>query len=324
MNNIFTTNTRFLLENMNQNKHMPKEYIQIAFDFDNQDQFEILVAQLSNLGFDGFNEEEAATGINNGVGMSSVLGTSAGLGSGAGHCKTYILSSDYLENNIEIELNNIFSLIGLKYSKSIIKEENWNAIWESNFEPVRVGDFVGIRAHFHPSFEPAVKYEINITPKMSFGTGHHGTTFTVMQMMSEMDFKGKSVYDFGTGTGILAILAEKLGASSVLAVDNDDWCIENALENLQQNESKSIVIEKVETALQEKQFDIVLANVNRHIIEANMEALSLAGKSHSELILSGLLIEDRNDMIHLAQKYGWNYQTHKIMNGWISMYFSRP
>ncbi len=303
---------------------MSKEYIQIAFDFDNQDQFEILVAQLSNLGFDGFNEEEAATGINNGVGMSSVLGTSAGLGSGAGHCKTYILSSDYLENNIEIELNNIFSLIGLKYSKSIIKEENWNAIWESNFEPVRVGDFVGIRAHFHPSFEPAVKYEINITPKMSFGTGHHGTTFTVMQMMSEMDFKGKSVYDFGTGTGILAILAEKLGASSVLAVDNDDWCIENALENLQQNESKSIVIEKVETALQEKQFDIVLANVNRHIIEANMEALSLAGKSHSELILSGLLIEDRNDMIHLAQKYGWNYQTHKIMNGWISMYFSRP
>ncbi len=303
---------------------MPKEYIQIAFDFDNQDQFEILVAQLSNLGFDGFNEEEAATGINNGVGMSSVLGTSAGLGSGAGHCKTYILSSDYLENNIEIELNNIFSLIGLKYSKSIIKEENWNAIWESNFEPVRVGDFVGIRAHFHPSFEPAVKYEINITPKMSFGTGHHGTTFTVMQMMSEMEFKGKSVYDFGTGTGILAILAEKLGASSVLAVDNDDWCIENALENLQQNESKSIVIEKVETALQEKQFDIVLANVNRHIIEANMEALSLAGKSHSELILSGLLIEDRNDMIHLAQKYGWNYQTHKIMNGWISMYFSRP
>ncbi len=303
---------------------MPKEYIQIAFDFDNQDQFEILVAQLSNLGFDGFNEEEVATGINNGVGMSSVLGTSAGLGSGAGHCKTYILSSDYLENNIEIELNNIFSLIGLKYFKSIIKEENWNAIWESNFEPVRVGDFVGIRAHFHPSFEPAVKYEINITPKMSFGTGHHGTTFTVMQMMSEMDFKGKSVYDFGTGTGILAILAEKLGASSVLAVDNDDWCIENALENLQQNESKSIVIEKVETALQEKQFDIVLANVNRHIIEANMEALSLAGKSHSELILSGLLIEDRNDMIHLAQKYGWNYQTHKIMNGWISMYFSRP
>ena len=302
---------------------MPKEYIQIAFDFQNQDQFELLVAQLADLGFDGFNEEEVATGINNGVGMSSVLGTTAGLGSGTGHCKTYILSSEFIENNIEIELNNIFNYIGLTYFKSIIKEENWNAIWESNFEPVRVDDFVGIRAHFHPHFEPAVQYEINITPKMSFGTGHHGTTFTVMQLMGNIDFKGKSVYDFGTGTGILAILAEKLGASEILAVDNDDWCIENALENIQNNDSKVIRIQKVETAKQEQQFDMVIANVNRHIIEANMEELSLAAKLHSELILSGLLIEDRDDMVHLAEKYSWKYQTHKMMNGWISLYFSR-
>ena len=302
---------------------MSKEYIQIAFDFDSQDQFELLVAQLADLGFDGFNEEEVASGINNGVGMSSVLGTSAGLGSGAGHCKTFILSSAYQDNQVEIELNNLFNHYNLTYSKSIIKEENWNAIWESNFEPVRVDDFVGIRAHFHPHFEPAVQYEINITPKMSFGTGHHGTTFSVMQLMGKMDFKGKSVYDFGTGTGILAILAEKLGASEVIAVDNDDWCIENALENIQDNQAKLITIQKVETAKQDQQFDIVIANVNRHIIEANMEELSLAGKSHSELILSGLLIEDRNDMIHLAQQFGWTYQTHKIMNGWISMYFSR-
>jgi len=302
---------------------MSKEYIQIAFDFQNQDQFEILVAHLADLGFDGFNEEEAATGINNGVGMSSVLGTTAGLGAGAGHCKTFILASDfeaqYLENKLEI----IFKQHNLTYSKSIIKEENWNAIWESNFEPVRIDDFVGIRAHFHPHFDPEVQYEINITPKMSFGTGHHGTTFSVIQLMEKMDFKGKSVYDFGTGTGILAILAEKLGASAITAVDNDDWCIENALENIQTNDSKVIRIQKVENAQQDKQFDIVIANVNRHIIEANMEALSLAGKQHSELILSGLLIEDRNDMIHLIEKYDWKYQNHKIMNGWISMYFTR-
>lgn len=304
-------------------KPMPKEYIQIAFDFENQDQFELLVAQLAVLGFDGFNEEEAASGINNGVGMSSVLGTSAGLGAGAGHCKTFILSTEYHENNVENELNNIFNQHNLTYSKSIVKEENWNAIWESNFEPVRIDNFVGIRAHFHPSFDPPVQYEIKITPKMSFGTGHHGTTFTVMELMGNMDFNAKSVYDFGTGTGILAILAEKLGASEVLAVDNDDWCIENALENIHNNDSKLIRIQKVETAKQLQQFDIVIANVNRHIIEANMEELSLAGKPHSELILSGLLIEDRNDMIHLAQHFGWTYQTHKIMNGWISMYFSR-
>jgi ribosomal protein L11 methyltransferase len=302
---------------------MPKEYIQIAFDFKSQDQFELLVAQLSDLGFDGFNEEEAATGINNGVGMSSVLGTSAGLGEGAGHCKTFILASDYIDNKIEIDLNKIFNQHLLSYSKSIVKEENWNAVWESNFEPVRVGDFVGIRANFHPHFEPAVDHEINITPKMSFGTGHHGTTFTVMQMMEEMDFKSKSVYDFGTGTGILAILAEKLGASQVLAVDNDDWCIENANENLSANESKYIKIEKVASAIQNKTFDIILANVNRHIIEANMEELTKVSTEASKLVLSGLLIEDQQDMINLASQNGWNYKKNKQKEGWISLLFDK-
>jgi len=302
---------------------MSKEYIQIAFDFQNQDQFELLVAQLSNLGFDGFNEEEAATGINNGVGMSSVLGTAAGLGAGAGHCKTFILASEYLEHNIELELNNIFNNIGLTYSKSIIKEENWNAIWESNFEPVRVDDFVGIRAHFHPHFDPPVHHEINITPKMSFGTGHHGTTFTVMQLMGEMDFKGKTVYDFGTGTGILAILAEKLGASYVLGVDNDDWCIENAIENIQNNYSKKVEIKKVATAAQPIIFDILLANVNRHIIEANIDDLTASSGKYSQLILSGLLVADEVDILHLAKEKGWNYLKSKQKNGWISLLFNK-
>jgi ribosomal protein L11 methyltransferase len=303
---------------------MTKEYIQIAFDFNNQDQFELLVAQLANLGFDGFNEEELATGINNGVGMSSVLGTTAGLGAGAGHCKTYILRSEYEVQELDTELEIIFKQHHLKYSKSVIKEENWNAIWESNFEPVRVDDFVGIRAHFHPQFVPEVQYEIHITPKMSFGTGHHGTTYTVMQMMSEMDFKDKSVYDFGTGTGILAILAEKLGAETVFAVDNDDWCIENAIENTQNNNCKTITIEKVETASSNEHFDIILANVNRHIIEANMLALTAAGKKGGQLVLSGLLIEDQSDMILLATQNGWNFIRQKQRNGWICLLFDRP
>jgi ribosomal protein L11 methyltransferase len=302
---------------------MSKEYIQIAFDFENQDQLEILVAQLSNLGFDGFNEEEAATSINNGVGMSSVLGTSAGLGEGAGHCKTFILQQDYMVNNIENELNNIFSLHNLKYSKSIIKEENWNAVWESNFEPVRVGDFVGIRANFHPSFDPKVQYEIQITPKMSFGTGHHATTFTVMQLMENLDFRGKSVYDFGTGTGILAILAEMLGASEVLAVDNDPWCIENSEENLQANGSSMITIQLVDAAFQPRDFDMIIANVNRHIIEANLEALSQVSNSTSTLILSGLLIEDQDDIISLAQKNNWQFIQSQPLDGWVSLLFNK-
>ena len=301
---------------------MSKSYIQIAFNFNTQDQFDILVAHLADLGFDGFNEEELATGINNGVGMSSILGVSSGLGAGAGHCKTYILSTDFEAREIEKESEIIFNQYKLTYSKSIIKEENWNALWESNFEPVRVGDFVGIRAHFHPTFEPTVQFEIKITPKMSFGTGHHATTFSVMQMMEHVSFTGKSVYDFGTGTGVLAILAEKLGASYVLAVDNDDWCIENANENILNNDAKGILIKKVGAAYQDRTFDIILANVNRHIIEANMQEMTQVAHLGSELILSGLLVEDQEDMIKLATEKGWNFVKSQPLNGWVSLLFN--
>jgi len=295
---------------------MSKEYIQIAFNFENQDQFEILVAQLSALGFEGFNEEEASKGINDGVKMS------ISLGEGAGHCKTFILNTEFEANLLNNELDIIFKQNNIKYSKSIIKEENWNAVWESNFEPVRVANFVGIRANFHPHFEPKLAYEIEITPKMSFGTGHHATTFTVIELMESMDFKGKSVYDFGTGTGILAILAEKLGAASILAVDNDDWCIENSIENVQNNGCQLVRVEKVESAYQKEKFDIIIANVNRHIIETNMLELSQLACPTASLVLSGLLIEDQLDMIELAAKQGWKYQKSRPLNGWVSLLFN--
>jgi ribosomal protein L11 methyltransferase len=131
------------------------------------------------------------------------------------------------------------------------------------------------------------------------------------------------VYDFGTGTGILAILAEKLGAKKVHAVDNDDWCIENAEENISNNESKVITIEKVESALQKQQYDIVLANVNRHIIEANMDELTLIGKPDGILVLSGLLIEDQSDIVKLASSKGWKLHQIQPLNGWVSILFNR-
>ena len=296
---------------------MSKEYIQIEFDFKNQEQFEMLVAELADLGFDGFNEEELELGQNDGVALTN------GLGIGSGHCKTFMLADKFEGDQLQNELDIIFNKHGLTYSKSIIKEQNWNAVWESNFDPVRVGDFVGIRAHFHPPFEPAVEYDIKITPKMSFGTGHHPTTFSVMQLMQVIDFNAKTVYDFGTGTGILAILAEKLGAKKVHAVDNDDWCIENAEENIRNNETKAITIEKVESALQKQQYDIVLANVNRHIIEANMDELTLIGKPGGILVLSGLLIDDQSDMVELANSKGWKLLQAQPLNGWVSLLFNR-
>lgn len=296
---------------------MSKEYIQIAFDFSNQDQFEMLVAELSELGFEGFNEEELEERQNDGVGLSN------GLGLGAGHCKTYMLSTQFEAESIQNELDIIFNKYHLTYSKSVIKEQNWNAVWESNFDSIRVGDFVGIRAHFHPDFVPTVTHDIKITPKMSFGTGHHPTTYSMIELMQRIDFKAKTVYDFGTGTGILAILAEKLGACKVHAVDNDDWCIENAEENIHNNASKVITIEKVESALQKEQFDIVLANVNRHILEANMDELTQIGKPGGTLVLSGLLTEDQSDIIKLSQSKGWKFQASQPLNGWVSLMFYR-
>ena len=295
---------------------MSKEYIQIAFDFSNQDQFDMLVAELSELGFEGFNEEALEEGQNDGVDLSN------GLGVGAGHCKTYMLADQFEAEFVQNELDIIFNQYNLTYSKSVIKEQNWNAVWESNFQPVRVGNFVGIRAHFHPEFEPSVAHDLKITPKMSFGTGHHPTTFSMIQLMQRIDFKAKTVYDFGTGTGILAILAEKLGAQKVLAVDNDDWCIENANENIQNNDAKGILIKKVDSAYQDNQFDIILANVNRHIIEANMQELTQVAHLGSELIISGLLIEDQEDMIKLATEKGWNFVKSQPLNGWVSLLFN--
>jgi ribosomal protein L11 methyltransferase len=296
---------------------MSKEYVEIAFDFSNQDQFDMLVAELSDLGFEGFNEEELEEGQNDGVALSN------GLGIGAGHCKTFMLKDDYEAKLVQNELDIIFNKYHLTYSKSVIKEQNWNAVWESNFDPIRVGDFVGIRAHFHPEFEPTVTHDIKITPKMSFGTGHHPTTYSMIELMQKIDFKDKTVYDFGTGTGILAILAEKLGANKVHAVDNDDWCIENAAENILNNASKVITIEKVESALQKAQFDIVLANVNRHIIEANMDALTQIGNPGGILVLSGLLTEDQSDIIKLTKSKGWQFQEAQPLNGWVSLMFNR-
>ncbi len=296
---------------------MSKEYIQIEFDFKTQDQFDMLIAELTNLGFEGFSEEEQEQGQNDGVQLTNHFGL------GAGHCKTFMLVSKFEAEKIQNDLDIIFNKHLLTYSKSVIKEQNWNAVWESNFDPVRVDDFVGIRAHFHPPFDPPVEYEIYITPKMSFGTGHHATTNLMIQLMESLDFKGKTVYDFGTGTGILAILAEKLGAAKVHAVDNDDWCIENAEENCFNNKSRVITIEKVESALQKYQYDIVLANVNRHIIEANMDELTLIGKEGSVLMLSGLLLEDQADIIKLANSKGWKFQQAKPLNGWVSILFNR-
>jgi ribosomal protein L11 methyltransferase len=215
----------------------------------------------------------------------------------------------------------LVSVLGpLTYHKVALEKQNWNEVWESNFEPVQVEDFVGIRASFHEPIK-AVEHEIVITPKMSFGTGHHATTYLVMQAMRNLEWNGKTVFDFGTGTGILAILAEKLGTQKILAIDNDDWCIENATENIGINHCTKIEIAKADTAELNTRYDIILANINKHIILANIPYLGNSLQKGGLILLSGLLSEDESDILIACQTVGWKHQFTNTRNGWIMCQF---
>ncbi|HEV8081437.1 MAG TPA: 50S ribosomal protein L11 methyltransferase [Chitinophagaceae bacterium] len=190
-----------------------ENYINVHIPTISQEQSEILIAELSEINFYAFEEDKS------------------------------ILSAFIKEENFtEKELNKIISPKNISYTRSIIKETNWNKKWESEFEPIIIENFVAVRAVFHQQVT-SVKHNIVITPKMSFGTGHHATTFLMLQQMQYIDFSNKKVLDFGTGTGILAILAKKLGAKKIVAIDNDEWSINNARENFVANNCSDIKFE---------------------------------------------------------------------------------
>jgi ribosomal protein L11 methyltransferase len=206
------------------------------------------------------------------------------------------------------------------YKESIIAETNWNNLWESNFEPVIVNDFYAIRADFHSAITN-VQYEIIITPKMSFGTGHHATTYMMIEQMKTIDCNDKTIFDFGTGTGVLAILAEKLGAAAVTAIDNDNWSIENAAENITRNDCTKINLYNSEKVPSDMPFDIILANINRNVILENLSLLYNQLKPGSILLLSGLLAEDEADITAAATKLSLQKGPVLHKTGWISIRF---
>lgn len=263
---------------------------QVTYTNSKQDT-DTLIAMLASIGFDGFEEKEE-------------------------ELLAYIDEASFNEPNLKQQLN----AIDPNYHLQLIPQQNWNELWEQNFSPVIVDDFVAVRAHFHRPID-SVLHEIIITPKMSFGTGHHATTFMVMQLMRELNFIKKTVFDFGTGTGILAILAEKLFATKVLAIDYDDWCIENATENMATNNCKNIELVKADNANVDAVFDIVIANINKNIIQDNFAALDKACKQTAQIILSGLLIEDEQDILKLATQYNWQHTKTTTQGAWIAMMF---
>lgn len=270
-------------------------HIKLNFGIADQEKKETLMAMLSALDFIGFEETE-----------DGLL--------------AYLEEPAYNEE----EVRNIADEFQISFHKEVVGKRNWNEEWEKNFEPVIIDGFCSVRAYFHPK-QDNVAYDIVITPKMSFGTGHHATTALMMEFMRSVDFKGKEVFDFGTGTGILAILAELLGAASVLAIDNDEWSVENALENCERNDAHKIKIQlaTADDIKSDLQFDIILANINRHILLAYMDRMATQLKSGGTLLLSGILPEDINMILKAAEQSGFVHQKDKTMNNWVCMQFGK-
>ena len=198
---------------------------------------DILVARLNEIEFESYCEDE--TGV-----------------------KAYVQTHLLDESAVKEIINEVEKLCELSFTITKVKQENWNKKWENNFEPVHINDKCVIRAHFHAAFTD-IKHEIIITPKMSFGTGHHETTSLVMNEMFGIEFTDKSVLDMGSGTGVLAILAAKLGATSLIGIDFDEWAYENAVENAEINAISTIsFIHGDADAIGDAIFDIILANIN--------------------------------------------------------------
>ncbi|MCO5232641.1 MAG: 50S ribosomal protein L11 methyltransferase [Chitinophagales bacterium] len=214
--------------------------------------------------------------------------------------KIYV-SEEYIAD-FEPYLLETLSSYSLPFTKEILEQKNWNEDWEKNFKPVQIGQLAGIRASFHPAFEN-VKYDIIINPKMSFGTGHHATTRQVIEVMEKVDIQGKKVLDCGSGTGILSIIAAKMDAAEVVAVDNDPWCYENHIENNELNQVQTEVILGGIEDIQREDFDIILANIQRNYLLEFLSELSKRLKSGGNIIISGFFPSDENDILEEAAQH---------------------
>lgn len=258
---------------------------------------EILIAQLSQLGFDSFQEN------NDGISAyidSSVLST-------VKVQDIQILNST--EFNISFESNNV-------------KKQNWNIKWESNFDPIYVDKICCVRAPFHKKSN--FKYDLVIEPKMSFGTGHHETTSMMISFILANSFYNSSVCDIGSGTAVLAILAEKRGANRIDAIDIDNWCYLNSIENIKRNNSENINVYegKVEKLMHFK-YDNIFANINLNVLLADIPIYSKMLNKDGVLYLSGFYKKDINSIEKVAEISNLSLVDSKVKNQWVALKFTK-
>jgi ribosomal protein L11 methyltransferase len=260
---------------------------------------DILIAELGEMGFDTFQETEE--GFN-----------------------AYIGKADFKEALVK-DIIQKYSFLGIaRYEIHEIARENWNQTWESNYHPIEIPGRCRVRASFHQP-DPSFPLEIVINPKMSFGTGHHSTTYLMMDLLLDTNLKGKDVIDFGTGTGILAILAKKLGASTVEATDIDDWCIENGMENFALNDCEGIkvMLGTVADVKKKDRYDVVIANINRNVLLEEMPAYSALLAPGGLLFLSGFYELDLPIISEKTSELGFEMLQHKVKDFWTAAIFEK-
>ena len=205
--------------------------------------------------------------------------------------------------------------------KELIPDQDWNATWESSYEPVVIDNTCRIRAPFHEA-DSSYKYDLCIEPKMSFGTAHHETTAQIIKLMLTEDFRGKDVLDMGSGTGVLAILARKLGSAKTVAIDNDEWAYRNALDNVKLNDENEIIVELGDAnSLNNRQFDIIIANINRNILLRDMHEYVKCLKRGGKIFFSGFYEADLQLIRNEAERLGLSYLNHIKKNEWTAAVF---
>jgi ribosomal protein L11 methyltransferase len=224
----------------------------------------------------------------------------------------------------ESELKNLSSFhhheFKVTYQLKKIEDQNWNEVWEQNFEPINVDDICYVRAPFHEK-KPNFKFDIIIEPKMSFGTGHHETTHLMIQELLQMNLSDKTVLDMGCGTGVLAILAEQKNAKSLLAVDIDEWAYENTIENIARNNcSKIQTLKGGAECIENHQFDVVIANINRNILLQDMENYVITLNTNGHLLLSGFFSSDKEILLKETKKLGLKLVAENSKNDWTLLH----
>lgn len=259
---------------------------------------DIFIAQLGDLGCESF--EETKNGLNAFIAVSEY----------SDKIPTYLY---------EIALSNSHKL---NYRIELVPAKNWNKIWESSFEPILVENWCSIIAPFHQNVSQT-EFQIVIEPKMSFGTGHHQTTYMMVNAIKELNLEGKSVLDMGSGTGILAILAKKLNASFVEAIDIEEWAVENCIENSKRNNVSFDVKLGGKELITYLNFDVILANINLNILLDQLDVYSSNIKKGGVLVLSGFLSVDEEIITQASIKNGFSLIKKYLKDNWLCLAFSK-